>query len=143
MIDVTASNTTDKTIQDIDQVLGPIAHAFWISLLILVLIYIFKYFANKECTKSDFIEILLEIPVDTLTLLLTVIITVFCCAGKMQYSHYLFIVTLIIAGICAMLRRGALSFYNKKDKGVQTFWCLFLEVIIGIGWIIVVYMIII
>lgn len=128
-----------SSIPDLDQVLGPIAHAFWISFIILILVYLFKYFSVNDCGKRDFIEISLEVPIDVLTLILTIIITVFCSSGRMHFAHYLFLVTLIVSAICAILRRYGLKYYSLQGKGLPTFCFLLFEWIIGVGWIIYVY----
>lgn len=132
-------NTGSAPIPDLDQILGPVGHAFWISICILVLIFLIKYWSGKECQSKDFIELLLEIPVDALTILLTIIITTFCANGQMHFSHYLFIITLLVAIVSALLRRSALNAYYQQHKGKKTFGLLISELVVGIGWIIFVY----
>ena len=131
---------SDIIATDLDKILGTNGNAFWISLAILAVIYLFKYWAGKECESKDFIEMLLEVPIDIITILITIIITAFCVKYRMHYGHYLFIASLVVAGICTLIRRRALTLYYKSEnKGKQTFWWLLLELAIGIVWIIFVY----
>lgn len=57
----------------------------------------------------------------------------------MHFSHYLFIITLLVAIVSALLRRSALNAYYQQHKGKKTFGLLISELVVGIGWIIFVY----
>lgn len=134
------STPSDNVANDIDVILGANGNAFWISLAILAVIYLFKYWIGKECESKDFIEILLEIPIDIITILITIIITVFCVKDRMHYGHYLFLSSLVVAGICTLVRRRALTLYYKNtSKGKVIFGWLIFELAIGVCWICFVY----
>ncbi len=130
----------DNIESDIGILLGHNSHAFWISLIILVVIYLFKYWAGKQCESKDFIELLLEIPIDIITIIITIIITAFCVKDRMDYGHYLFLISLVVAGVCTLIRRRALTLYNSPvSNGTSVFWWLIFELAIGVSWITYVY----
>lgn len=52
-------------------------YAFWLSVALLILVSLFKYFISKESKKRDWGEFILEFPIDVCLVVITIIITGF------------------------------------------------------------------
>lgn len=110
-----------------------ISFAFGFSFALLVLVSLIKYIVNSEWNIKDFGEYLMELPIDTCSIVITVIASLYLRmhVGK---SSFLIIITLIIVAICsafrkASIRNGGFEKIGKKsliygiiDIGVAVYW---------------------
>lgn len=114
-----------------------ISFAFGFSFALLVLVSLIKYIVNSEWNIKDFGEYLMELPIDTCSIVITVIASLYLRmhVGK---SCFLIIITLIIVAICsafrkASIRNGGFENLGKKsliygiiDIGVAVYWINFI-----------------
>lgn len=49
--------------------------AFWLSFSMLLLISILKYFVNNKSNYKDWVEMILELPIDVCTIFITMLIS--------------------------------------------------------------------
>ena len=63
-------------------------YAFWLSVFLLLLVSLLKYFLSKECERKDWGFLLLEFPIDVCLVVITIIITGFM-RGESTYKKCL------------------------------------------------------
>ena len=74
-----------------------LAYAFWLSVGLLVLISLLKYFISKDCEKKDWGNFILEFPIDVCLVVITIIITGYMKDANLSYGVILVIMSLIIS----------------------------------------------
>lgn len=57
----------------IDSIKNPktLAFSFWVSVILLIIISLLKYFMSKECVRKDWGNIILEFPIDVCLIIIT------------------------------------------------------------------------
>lgn len=120
-----------------------LSYAFWLSVFLLIVISLLKYFMAKDCEKKDWGNFILEFPIDVCLVLITIIIT-----GYMQGTYFalgmlLVIVSLIISIVCCILRRESIKYSFEENTKLKMFFFGFLDILISSAWISTVYIIII
>lgn len=116
-----------------------LAYAFWLSVGLLVLISLLKYFISKDCEKKDWGNFILEFPIDVCLVVITIIITGYMKDANLSYGVILVIMSLIISIFCCMFRRLSIkSSYDEKLR-IKTLIYGILDILIASIWIFIVY----
>ena len=88
----------------------------WLSILMLVFIYLLKYFLNKKATLKDVEEFLLEFPIDLCTVGISLILTLgFSNIMKVPFGIKILVSSFIIIMIGCLLRRFAIYEMLKEE----------------------------
>ena len=88
----------------------------WLSILMLVFIYLLKYFLNKKATLKDVEEFLLEFPIDLCTVGISLILTLgFSNIMKVPFGLKILVASFIIIMIGCLLRRFAIYEMLKEE----------------------------
>ena len=88
----------------------------WLSILMLVFIYLLKYFLNKKATLKDVEEFLLEFPIDLCTVGISLILTLgFSNIMKVPFGLKILVASFIIIMIGCFLRRFAIYEMLKEE----------------------------
>lgn len=114
-------------------VINSIGFAFWFSTILLIVVSFIKYFINHESGTKDWVEFVMEVPIDTCSIIITVI------ASMYLYLHtgkgiMLIMVTVGVASLCSYLRRKSIDngisekinyrciIYGLADVIIASFW---------------------
>lgn len=90
--------------------------AFWISISILLLASLGKYFLANKSNWSVWFNWIVETPIDLCVILISLLATIHIKQSAGEAFLYMTIVIIIVA-ICCILRRHALKYYtNTSDK---------------------------
>lgn len=81
-----------------------LSYAFWLSVFLLLLVSLLKYFISKESEKSDWGNLVLEFPIDVCLVLITIVITGFMKGENMSLGIILVIATLVVSIFCCIFR---------------------------------------
>lgn len=92
-----------------------LAYAFWLSVSLLVLVSLLKYFISKESERKDWGYFILEFPIDVCLVVITIIITGYMKNENMPLGIIFVILSLIISIFCCIMRRFSLK-YSKVDQ---------------------------
>lgn len=87
-------------------------YAFWLSVFLLLLVSLLKYFLSKECERKDWGFLLLEFPIDVCLVVITIIITGFMRGENLGFGALLVIMSLIISVFCCILRGSTVFSVN-------------------------------
>mgnify|MGYP007099011645 CR=1 FL=1 len=97
--------------------------AFCLSLSMLLFISILKYFMNNESKKRDWGELLLELPIDICTIIITMLISLSYNVNP-QNTFIAVFVTLIVAALCCYFRKKALSNSMTENYWLMTLYAI-------------------
>lgn len=112
----------------------PIQFVFLLSFSILLLVSILKYALNKRLSLLDVFQVSLELPIDTCTILITVIISVFGAFTK-DIPYLLIFITLLVVIIAAILRRQAQHRMEESKIAQSLIWGFF-DAVLVVFWVI-------
>ena len=87
-----------------------LAYAFWLSVGLLVLISLLKYFISKDCEKKDWGNFILEFPIDVCLVVITIIITGFMKEPNLSFGIILVVASLIVSILCCIFRRASIKY---------------------------------
>lgn len=88
----------------------------WLSILMLVFIYLLKYFFNKKATLKDIEEFLLEFPIDLCTVGISLILTLgFSSIMKVPFGLKILVASFVIIMIGCFIRRSAIYEMLKEE----------------------------
>lgn len=124
-------NNISETLNNSDTLFS----AFIISVALLLLVSLFKYFLSKECEKEDWGHLILEFPIDICLVLITVIITGYMEASNLPYTTFLVVVSLIISIICCILRRLSIKSSYNEENLLKTLLYGLANVLLGSLWV--------
>lgn len=110
----------------------PIQFAFLLSFSILIVVSFLKYSVNKRLSLLDIYQVSLELPIDTCTILIAVIISVYGAMSK-DVPYLLIFITLLVIVIAANLRRQA-QHKMEESKILQSLFWGFLDATLVIIW---------
>lgn len=116
-----------------------LAYAFWLSVGLLVLISLLKYFVSKESEKKDWGHFILEFPIDVCLVVITIIITGFMKEPNLSFGVILVVFSLIISIICCIFRRISIKYSYDENINYKTLLFGLLEILIAGIWIFWVY----
>jgi fumarate reductase subunit D len=114
-------------------------YAFWLSVFLLLLVSLLKYFLSKECERKDWGFLLLEFPIDVCLVVITIIITGFMRGENLEFGALLVIMSLIISVFCCILRRSAIKHSYNENTMSKAYFYGFLDIIIATMWVWLVY----
>lgn len=120
-----------------------LSYAFWLSVFLLLLISLLKYFISKEANRSDWGFLILEFPIDVCLIVITIIITGYMKGENMSLGIILVILTLVISIVCCFFRRCSMTCFYMDGKRMTTFLYGLCDVVCAIVWVYIVYSIII
>lgn len=106
-------------------------YAFWLSVFLLLLVSLLKYFLSKECERKDWGFLLLEFPIDVCLVVITIIITGFMRGENLGFGALLVIMSLIISVFCCILRRNAIKHSYNENTMSKAYFYGFLDIIIA------------
>lgn len=116
-----------------------LSFAFWLSVGLLLLVSLLKYFVSKECDMKDWGNLLLEFPIDVCLVVITIILSGFMKGNNLGIGIVLVVISLIVSVVCCMLRRFSIKCSYEENKKVKTVTFAILDVILAVGWISFVY----
>ena len=116
-----------------------LSYAFWLSVFLLILISLLKYFISKESEKKDWGFFILEFPIDVCLVVITVVITGFMKGENVSLGVIIVIATLVVSILCCLFRRGSINYSYKEGKWPQTVGCAILDIVVAVGWTYFVY----
>ena len=116
-----------------------LAYAFWLSVSLLVLVSLLKYFISKESDKKDWGHLILELPIDICLVVITIVITGFMKGENISLGIILVVVTLVISIICCIFRRCSISCSYKSDSKICQWVYGFLDIVFSVFWVYIVY----
>lgn len=114
-------------------------YAFWLSVFLLLLVSLLKYFLSKECERKDWGFLLLEFPIDVCLVVITIIITGFMRGENLGFGALLVIMSLIISVFCCILRRNAIKHSYNENTMSKAYFYGSLDIIIATMWVWLVY----
>lgn len=109
--------------------------AFWLSVFLLLLVSLLKYFLSKECERKDWGFLLLEFPIDVCLVVITIIITGFMRGDNLEYGAFLVVMSLIVSVFCCILRRSAIKQSYSEYTMSKAYIYGLLDILIAIVWI--------
>ena len=116
-----------------------LAFSFWVSVILLIIISLFKYLISKECVRKDWGDMLLEFPIDVCLIIITVVITGYMKGDTFASGVVLVLISIIISLFCCLFRRISIKHsYNENNKWKSIMWG-FLDIFLAIFWISTVY----
>ena len=146
MLTVTTTEKQEVIPSFIDRITdhGSIEFAFWISIILLILVSFWKYFISKEAEKQDWWQLAVEMPIDLCLVVLTLIVTLYIRTNLGGGILFLAL-TCIVITICCMLRRHALKTFTPTNKKILTtsFFCTCFTIIIAVAFTIWIYYVIV
>ena len=117
-----------------------LSYSFWLSVVLLILITLFKYFFSKETLKDDWGNILLELPIDLCTIATTVVITGFITEETLPHGIIISFITLIVCAICCYFRRLAINHSYSESIDYMMLVFAFFDIFVAGAWISWVYL---
>lgn len=114
-------------------------YAFWLSVFLLVLISLLKYFISKDSEKQDWGFFILEFPIDVCLVVITIIITGYMKEENLAYGVILVVISLIVSIMCCIFRRLSINKSFEDNQYACTFIYGLLDIVIASGWIFFVY----
>lgn len=113
--------------------------SFWVSVILLIIISLFKYFIAKECEKKDFGNFILEFPIDVCQVVIAIIATGIMKEPSLNVGVILLLTTFLISAICCIFRRYAIKYsYRENCK-----WIFLLlgsaDVMLALVWTTIIY----
>lgn len=114
-------------------------YAFWLSVFLLLLVSLLKYFLSKECERKDWGFLLLEFPIDVCLVVITIIITGFMRGENLGFGALLVIMSLIISVFCCILRRNAIKHSYNENTMSKAYFYGSLDIIIATMWVWLLY----
>ena len=125
----------------IDSMKNPktLAFSFWVSVILLIIISLLKYFMSKECVRKDWGNIILEFPIDVCLIIITVVITGYMKGDTFAYGVVLVLISIIISLFCCLFRRFSINHsYDENNKWKSMMWG-FLDILVAVFWVSIVY----
>lgn len=116
-----------------------LAYAFWLSVALLVLISLLKYFISKGCERKDWGHFVLEFPIDVCLVVITIIITGYMKDTNLSYGVILVITSLIISIFCCIFRRLSIESSYSENQLKKAYFYGMLDIFIASIWIFIVY----
>lgn len=110
----------------------PIQFVFLLSFFVLIVVSILKYALNKRMSLLDVYQVSLEIPIDTCTILIAVIVSVYRAISK-DFPFLLIFITLFVVVIATIFRRQA-QHRMDESKIIQSLIWGFLDAALVIIW---------
>lgn len=124
--------------------LETLTFAFWLSIGLLFLISLLKYWLLRENAWKEWAFMMLELPVDVCVVIITIIITGFMRSpdgtidgNKAAIGIILVVISLVISVFCCIFRRMSMKYsYSNKKKSLLLSWlCAILDIIIALLWV--------
>ena len=135
---LTCSSNINSLIETIKNA-ESLRYAFWLSVVLLILVSLFKYFISKESKKRDWGEFILEFPIDVCLVVITIIITGFMKGENFDVGIMLVIISLIISFVCCMLRRESIRRSYDEGQKIRSWLLGFANIILASVWIFYIY----
>ena len=114
-------------------------YAFWLSVFLLLIISLLKYFIAKESEKRDWGNFVLELPIDVCLVVITIIITGYMQGTNLAIGMLLVLFSLLVSITCCIFRR--ISIKHSYDEGVKGKMVIFgiLDIFLALGWVFFIY----
>lgn len=127
-----------QNIESMIEELQPLQNSFWLSILVLLIVYIIKHFALRTPSVSNnFFCALIEFPNDVCIALIPIIIAWGAKGGK-EYTGFYFVLVALILNVSVLLGRhhSAKNFIKERwlwctiiPIGMYTFIVFFVSII--------------
>lgn len=114
-------------------------YAFWLSVFLLLIISLLKYFIAKESEKRDWGNFVLELPIDVCLVVITIIITGYMQGTNLAIGMLLVLFSFLVSIACCIFRR--ISIKHSYDEGVKGKMVIYgiLDIFLALGWVFFVY----
>ena len=114
-------------------------YAFWLSVFLLLIISLLKYFIANESEKRDWGNFVLELPIDVCLVVITIIITGYMQGTNLAIGMLLVLFSLLVSIACCIFRR--ISIKHSYDEGVKGKMVIFgiLDIFLALGWVFFIY----
>ena len=112
-----------------------LSYAFWLSVSLLLLISLLKYFMAKNSERKDWGNFILELPIDVCLVVITIIITGYMRGANLTIGVLLVVLSLIVSVFCCMFRRNSIKHSYEEGRKVCMFIYAFLDIVIASAWI--------
>lgn len=116
-----------------------LAYAFWLSVSLLVLVSLLKYFISKKSEKKDWGNFVLELPIDICLVLITIVITGYMKGENISLGIIFVVITLVISVVCCIFRRCSIDHSYKDEDWKYTLAFGLLDLLFSIVWVCIVY----
>lgn len=116
-----------------------LSYAFWLSVSLLLLISLLKYFMAKNSERKDWGNFILELPIDVCLVVITIIITGYMRETNLAIGVLLVVLSLIVSVICCIFRRNSIKHSYVEGRKICMFVYAFLDIVIASAWISLVY----
>lgn len=116
-----------------------LSYAFWLSVCLLVVISLLKYFMATSSHKKDWGNFILEFPIDVCLVVITIIITSYMQGENFSIGMLLVVISLIVSMLCCILRRQSIKHSYDEGKRIAMALYAFGDIFLAIGWIRFVY----
>ena len=116
-----------------------LADSFKLSVSILVLISLLKYFISKDCEKKDWGNFILEFPIDVCLVVITIIITGFMKEPNLSFGIILVVASLIVSILCCIFRRASIKYSYDENLKYKPYVYGLLDILLASFWIVLVY----
>ncbi|MDE7166924.1 MAG: hypothetical protein K2O17_07845 [Bacteroidaceae bacterium] len=116
-----------------------LSYAFWLSVSLLLLISLLKYFMAKNSERRDWGNFILELPIDVCLVVITIIITGYMQGTNLAIGVLLVVLSLIMSVVCCIFRRKSINHSYDEGKKILMLVYGFLDIFIACAWISFVY----
>lgn len=123
----------DEWLKNLDEI-DTIGFAFGFSFVLLILISFIKYAINSEWKRKDIGEFLMELPIDTCSIIITVIASLYL-NKHIGIGATLIVLTLLLVTLCSMLRRYSIKKGGLESPGVLSLISGLADIIFACIWI--------
>lgn len=114
-------------------------YAFWLSVFLLLIISLLKYFLAKESEKRDWGNFVLELPIDVCLVVITIIITGYMQGTNLAIGMLLVLFSLLVSIVCCIFRRISIKHsYDEGVKGKMVFFGI-LDIFLALIWVFFIY----
>ncbi len=88
-------------------------YSFWLSGVVLLLVYIVKYkLIRCYILGADFLAAVMDFPIDVLVIQVPIVLLSSCESGNIRFGILILFTTLITITLSYLLRKGALDAFN-------------------------------
>lgn len=98
-----------------------LSYAFWLSVSLLLLISLLKYFMAKNSGRKDWGNFILELPIDVCLVVITIIITGYMRGTNLAIGVLLVVLSLIESVICCIFRRNSIKHSYEEGRKICIF----------------------
>lgn len=115
-------------------------YAFWLSILLLIVFSLMKYFLNKDGCKEDWGNLILELPIDICLVTITILMTGYMKGENFSVGVLMVLLSLVVSFIGCILRRVSIKHSYDENNKCKMIICGSIEIILLIFFTSCIYM---